>query len=204
MTKVEVAKLVQVLLASFPNAQTNVGTSMAYERMLADLDHAEAQAAVERLIATSKWLPTVAEIRETAHTISIGEQRPGGDAWGSVLSAIKAQGSYRKPGIDFVFKDPITARCVAALNWEELCLSENQAADRARFIELYDKLAIQDRHRSLSESLPAMQRYRAIEERKRSEISTGDAAARDARAVLGESSGPRSIAQLLPMVPTND
>lgn len=199
MTKVEVAKLVQVLLASFPNAQTNTGTSQAYERMLADLDHAAAQAAVERLIATSKWLPTVAEIRETAQAIAVGEQRPGGDAWGSVLSAIKAQGAYRKPGIDFVFNDPVTARCVAALNWEELCLSENQAADRARFIELYEKLAIQERSRALSESLPAMQRYRALEEKRRAEISTRDAAPLGVGDVRSENR-PTSIANLLPEI----
>ena len=42
-----------------------------------------------------------------------------------------------------LFTDPVTAQCVASLRWRELCDSENQAADRARFVELYDKLAAQ-------------------------------------------------------------
>lgn len=163
MTQAEAAKLVAVLMAAYPTNKATAQTSGIYERMLADLDYPAANAAIERLLATAKWMPTVAEIRETTLTLAIGEQKPGGEAWGAVLKAIQAEGYMRKPGQDFVFSDPTTARCVQLMQWSKLCNSENETADRARFVELYDKLAIQERRQRLSESLPAMQRYRAIE-----------------------------------------
>jgi hypothetical protein len=172
MTQAESAKLVAVLMAAFPSNRATSATSQIYERMLADLDYPEANAAVERLLATSRFMPTVAEIRETALAITVGEQKPGGEAWGSVLKAISEQGYMRTPGVDFHFTDPTTARCVAIMRWDKLCSSESEVADRARFTEMYDKLAVQDRRRQLSESLPAMQRFRAIEATRRAELET--------------------------------
>ncbi len=163
MTQAEAAKLVAVLMASFPSNKATITTSQVYERMLADLDYPAANAAVERLLATARFMPTIGEIRETTLALSIGEQKPGGEAWGSVTRAIGRWGGYRMPGVDFAFEDPTTARCVQIMQWQKLCLSENETADRARFIELYDRLAVQERRKQLSEGLPAMQRYRAIE-----------------------------------------
>lgn len=161
MTQVETAKLVAVLLAAFPAAKVTGGTSQVYEKMLADLDYVAANAAVERLIATARFMPTVAEIRDAAMTLTTGEKRPGGDAWGDVLKAVRRFGRYRDP----VFDDPLVARCVAALGWVEICDSENQQADRARFIQLYDELAVSDRKDRVAGQLPAQRAYRAQLER---------------------------------------
>lgn len=163
MTQAEAAKLVAVMLAAFPQSKATAQTSQVYERMLADLDYPSANAAVERLLATARFMPSIAEIRETAMAITVGEQKPGGEAWGVVLKAIAHEGYMRVPGRDFVFSDPVTARCVAAMGWENLCNSENSHADRARFTDLYDRLAVQERRKQLSEGLPAMQRFRTLQ-----------------------------------------
>lgn len=185
MTEPQVAKLVAVLIATYPSAKITADTSAVYERMLADLDFPAANAAIERLLATSKWLPTIAEIREAALTLYRGETRPGGDAWGEVLRAISRYGYARTPGIDFAFSDPVVAECVRALTWRELCDSENQEADRARFIELYDRIAAALRRSRLSESLPAMQSFRALQEQRKRELESGE---------------PQPIGKLLPPV----
>ena len=141
MTQVEVAKLVAVLIAAFPSTKASGDTSKIYERMLRDLDCEQAGAAVQRLLASAKFMPTIAEIREAVLVSERGPKRAGGDAWGDVLAAVHRFGSYRTP----TFTDPTVAHAVAALGWSEICLSENQAADRARFIELYDKLQATER-----------------------------------------------------------
>lgn len=192
MTQAETAKLVAVLLAAFPQSRATQQTSQAYERMLGDLDYPAANAAVERLLATARFMPTIAEIRETTLALTVGEQKPGGEAWGVVQRAIGCEGVYRVPGKDFTFRDPVIARCVAALGWEELCNSENLVADRARFVELYDKLAVQALRKQLSEALPAMQRYRAIE------ASRSEQRAIEAR--TGEASATSAIANVLQLV----
>lgn len=180
MTDSEVAKIVAVLMVSYPNARWMPsrpgapgepdlpGTSTAYERMLRDLDYETTNAAVERLLAiTPRFPPGVAEIREAVLALTVGETRPGGSAWGDVVKAIRRYGYMRSPGKDFTFPDPLVAEAVSAMDWVELCSSENQVADRARFIELYDRLAATRRRSQLSESLPAVRQLRAKQELQR-------------------------------------
>lgn len=174
MNTLEAKKLIAVLIAAFPGKATDA-TVQIYERMLGDLEYVAANAAVERLLATAKFLPTIAEIREATLTVHAGEIRPGAEAWGEVLRAIARYGRNRTPGDDFQFSDPVTAECVAALKWRELCDSENQVADRARFVELYDKLAAQNRRAQLSESLPALQRFRALQAQQHERLIEGEA-----------------------------
>jgi hypothetical protein len=49
------------------------------------------------------------------------------------------------------------------MGWRNICLSENQAADRARFIELYDRLATDQRRRIQSPLLAAAEAQRQID-----------------------------------------
>lgn len=173
MTEVEAQKLVTVLVTAWPtsfarlDANQRTDTMRLYREMIADLDYAAANAAVKRLIASSRFLPTVAEIRESAIQADCGPQRAGGEAWGDVLAAVHRFGVYRSPA----FADPLVARAVSALGWEEICNSENQAADRARFVELYEKLTVTER-RELA--MPADVR-RLPEPRAGRAISFGDA-----------------------------
>jgi hypothetical protein len=137
MTRGEVARLVATLMAAYPQAQMTVATSKVYEHQLGDLDREVATVAVERLINTANWLPTVAQIRAAAAEVKYGPRRLGGEAWGDVVAAMRRVGFYRLPRFD----DPIVADAVAMLGWQSLCSSENEVSDRARFIELYDGLA---------------------------------------------------------------
>ncbi len=137
MTKLEAAKLVTVLMAAFPHSDSTVHTSTTFETGLADLEYQVADRAVRRLIATAKHRPTLGEIREAAVELQLGPRRQGADGWGDVLKAVSKFGAYRKP----VFEDPLVARAVEAFGWQAICASEEQVADRARFIQLYDSYA---------------------------------------------------------------
>lgn len=142
MTQEEGARLVLVLAAAYPRACIDAATSEIYETMLADLTYEAASAAVGRLVRKSTFLPSIAEIREEAATLELGDVKPGAEAWGEVLRAIRKVGSYGNPH----FADEITAACVRMLGWRNLCLEgHNDAADRARFIELYNELAKRER-----------------------------------------------------------
>lgn len=161
MTEVEAKKLVAVVLASFPSQAARVdrdranGMVDAFVSLLDDLAYDEVNRALRVLLQTKTFMPSIAEIRAMVVELRHGPQKAGGDAWGSVLDMIRAKGSYRSPGVDFHFADEVTARAVAALGWRELCLSENAVADRARFIDLYDKLAGDARREQQSPLLAA-------------------------------------------------
>lgn len=174
MTPSQSAKLVAVLLGAFPSAKTTPATSGIYEMQLADLDYVVANAAIQTIIATTRsWsLPTIGEIRNTCAELAQGPRRAGADAWGDVRRAIQIKGSYRMPGRDFEFDDPLVARAVAALGWQELCLSEMATADRARFIDLYEQLAVNERKEQSAGQLPAVKAYRELQEAKRGEAQS--------------------------------
>lgn len=168
MTDAESTMALKVLFAAYPAAMARQSdiqqqeTRKTYRLMLADLNFDLVQCAVARLIATAKWLPTVAEIREAAVLISAGNTRTGLEAWGDVTRAIGRQGAYRAPGKDFFFRDDIVARCVAALSWSELCASELIASERARFIESYDRMAQAMRADAQFKGLPAYEQARKL------------------------------------------
>lgn len=168
MNRQEAARLVAVILAACPaqssklDSQRQLGMVDAFEALLGDMSYEQANAAVAVLLQTRPYMPAVADIRATALELTRGPVAPGGEQWGSVLRAMNEQGAYRQPGTDFVFHDAITARCVQALGWRELCLSENTVADRARFVELYDKLAAQSQRESQSPILAAAKQHREL------------------------------------------
>lgn len=147
MTEDDAKKLVAMLFAAFPTETVNVtpeaarASARAYASVMVDLDVSVATGAVQWLMKTAMRLPPPAAIRATCVEIQHGPKRPGGDAWGDVVKAMRQHGSRRSPGVDFKFDDPLVAKTVDALSWRSLCLSENQVADRARFIELYDSMS---------------------------------------------------------------
>jgi hypothetical protein len=138
----EAAELVALLVGAYPRGGITEATCAVYETQLTDLTYEAASAAVGKLLRSSRFMPTIAEIREAAAALELGDVRPGAEAWGDVLQAIRKVGSYGMPR----FADPIVEQCVRSLGWRNLCLDgHNDAADRAKFCELYDRLAQRQR-----------------------------------------------------------
>ena len=156
MTEDQAQEVVVLLVAGFPaglrhlDSAERKATMAVYRRMIVDLDFEKTKAAVERLAATAKFFPAIAEIREAVLVVAVGEHRSGADAWGDFLDAVHVYGRYRSPEFD----DPLVADVVASMKWTALCDSDNHVADRARFIELYDHLARADRREAVTETLP--------------------------------------------------
>ncbi len=148
MTKAETIEVVALLAAAFPDQKWNEATCRAYEKFIEDLDFGLARDAVRRLASTAKFRPSIAEFREAAAVLRVGERRTGADAWGDVVKAIRHVGIYGAPK----FEVPFTARAVEALGWRNLCLGDSsEASDRARFCEVYDAIAGSERRAIVTE-----------------------------------------------------
>jgi hypothetical protein len=154
MKESEVAELVALLSAAYVRPPVTKATCQLYEQMLKDLDRDIAHKAVARLIATAKWLPSVAEIRAAAVEVQLGVRRSGIDAWGDVLQAQaivgfkqKSEGAWTPadaPLVSPVFEDATVARCVQRMGgW--IAFRDVDSFDRSKFCELYDKLAEDER-----------------------------------------------------------
>jgi hypothetical protein len=124
------------LFAAYPNTQIADETMGVYVENLIDIPLGELQVIIKQAIATHKFLPTVAEIRDMRHGLQHFEQLTYVEAWDTVVKEIRRIGSYGAPQ----FQDPITARVVKSMGWRELCMSENPGIDRAQFRDMYNAL----------------------------------------------------------------
>lgn len=165
MNRTETARILAVISLTHPGRHRPDQTAElvdAWHSLIGDLEYAHVNAALRALLQTSSWAPTPADVRRAALEIARGPGKTGAEAWGWVLRAVSRWGAYRSPGVDFDVPDPVTARVVAALGWQSLCLSENAVADRARFIEAYDAMAQQDRREAQSPVLQVAREHRAV------------------------------------------
>lgn len=74
------------------------------------------------------------------YSLALHKQRHSSDAWGEVNEQMARAGSYGQPK----FTDPLTERVVKIMGWSNLCRSENESADRAHFMRMYDQLREQE------------------------------------------------------------
>lgn len=150
----EAAKLITMLVTAFPDdmrfldGAQQTATRALYREFLADLPYAAGDAAVRRLIATSKRLPRIAELRVAISIYLHGRAMAGGEAWGEIRRLAEKYGAHRTPRPDWTISggrrldsEPTVMAVIDAIGWRVICLSEDQTADRARAIELYEQLA---------------------------------------------------------------
>lgn len=140
MNEKEFLAISSVIKAAYPNQgiMPSKESLDVWYGMLKDLDYVPVRNAVQEIIATSKYAPSIAEIREKA-TQRVTEQVPEwGDAWEEVLKAIRRYG-YMQELDALNSMSEITRRCVKRLGWQNICMSENITADRANFRTIYEK-----------------------------------------------------------------
>jgi hypothetical protein len=84
-------ELVAVLKAAFPRQPVEPETVKVYANFLVDLDVDAATAAAKRLVATSRFFPTIAELREAAAETELGLPNEV-EAWDMVNRFVFHQG----------------------------------------------------------------------------------------------------------------
>lgn len=134
-TEIMLRMVIDLLLDTYPRAVLKEGTLAVYEQMLADIPDDALLAAVRDQIRNNEYFPSIAAIVRAAAVIQSGSGSwPSAmDAWGEICGYMRA-GQEFQPKFSNVFIDQI----VTDMCWYNLRMSENQAADRARFIESYD------------------------------------------------------------------
>ena len=136
----DIAQILSLMSAAFPNFQMKPETPELYLQLLGDIPADELKPAVLQSVSEAgrKFAPSVGEIRGMVSQMrmSVANVPSAYEAWQEVLSEIRSTGSYRRPE----FKHPLVERAVETMGWRNLCLSENQVADRARFLQAYEQL----------------------------------------------------------------
>ena len=144
MTKEEFAKIAAGIRASYPNQNllSDTDTLDWWFSMLKDLDYNITAQAVTKWIATNKFAPSIAEIRQAASAVALGDIPDWGSGWGEVRNAISCYGYVRpKEALDSMSE--ITREVVKRMGWLNLCQSsiEQEETNRANFRMLYEELS---------------------------------------------------------------
>lgn len=117
-----------------------------WQQILAGITAPEAEAAIVSLAAEGKeFAPVVGVIRKRALALrqqvtGSGGVPSGADAWAEVLRLIQRRGYMNPPEVEDC-SHPAVHRATETFGWMNLCLSENQMADRAHFIKFYEDIS---------------------------------------------------------------
>lgn len=139
MDKREFSTFAMALRTYYPkeNILPNQEALALWYRELSDIPYPVAEAALRKWVATNKWSPSIAEIREMTANIVNGEQLTWGEAWEKALNAVRRYGYLnQKEALDSL--DPLTRRCVENIGYLDICKSENIMVERAHFQKIFE------------------------------------------------------------------
>ena len=142
MDKVSTTKAIAPLQLAFKGALEKDRLQF-YVMMLSDIPPQILEVAVKKLIMTNKFLPSIAEIRETAYgikgTVSGTAAPDESEAWGEVIKAIQSVGYYGKP----TFSHEAITAAVNNIGWQDICMTTYDGMNtlRAQFRRAYQLAA---------------------------------------------------------------
>lgn len=153
MNKQEFSTFAMALRTYYPkeNILPNPQAMELWFRELQDIPYKVAEAALRKWVATNKWSPSIAEIREMTAGLVNGEQMTWGESWEKALNAVRKYGSYNKK-MALESLDPLTRKCVENIGYLELCMSENIMVERAHFQKIFEVYA---KREQTNQRLPA-------------------------------------------------
>ena len=140
MNKKEFALFASALRTYYPKEKLlpNEQAMELWFNQLQDIPYKLAEVTLNKWVATNKWSPSIADIREQALGITQGAAKDWGEAWREVLRAINIYGSYQElEALESM--DETTKRVVERLGFRNICLSEDIQVDRANFRMIYEQ-----------------------------------------------------------------
>ena len=162
MTKADAAKLVAIVVTAYPNYdkfkdEAAVTATVNLWATIFQADDGRIVAlALNKHIATSKWPPSVAEIRELMLEIQHPELIPPEQAWLAVSDLLYTSGEYNYGDL-YHQLPPLVARSVEAIGWGNLyemhrsyCRGGKPGMDRVAFMDIYKPMYERLRQRAMT------------------------------------------------------
>ena len=151
MKRAEIIKLIGICSINYrnwPEEGKEEAVISLWTKMLEDTEYFIAEAAVEKFLAESVYPPTIADIRARIADLTVIKEKTAIEAWDDVKTAIRKFGWYRANEA-MQSLGGVTHKVVDAIGFKTLCISENEMADRAHFLKVYDTLAAREREDAL-------------------------------------------------------
>lgn len=148
MTKTEFSKITAAMNTYYPKEKPfpNAAAIQLWYEEFKELPYEDVVAALRRHVNTSRWCPTIAELKEAIVVNTAGE-KDWGEAWDECCRAVRRFGMYQEEAaLDSM--SPLTRQIVKRLGYRDLCTSENQMQDRANFRLIFEQVASNEYERA--------------------------------------------------------
>ena len=138
-----IAMVLAPYMTVFPTCKLDKAGLMIYARALSGYQPKVVDAAMVKLLKTSKWFPTVAEIIEAIESMTNHARREEGhgeltsaEAWAEVMKNARVYHIYSP----WRFSSPAVEQAAKQFGIAELCCLEVDAVNtaRAQFMRIYD------------------------------------------------------------------
>lgn len=142
MTKEQFSKVAAAIRTYYPNSNImpNVQAMELWYMQLCDIDYNVMTTALNKWVATNKWAPTIADLRESAYTITDPGIPDWDAAYETVRKNIRKYGFYNAEA-GLAELTGVTLETVKRIGYTNMCLSDNPTAIRANFRDIYNRLA---------------------------------------------------------------
>jgi len=138
-------KGLSVLAMQFPEKVFDAGIMWDF---LKDLTDEQYGSAIKEIVASSENINKATNIIAVIRSKAICRATlTAGEAWGEVMRQVSKVGSYNIPK----FSSVVIQKCVDAIGWRNICLSEMPAVERAHFLKIYDVISERNKNRVLSD-----------------------------------------------------
>ena len=141
MNEKETIRIITIICMSYPSSErlgenAIKGMVNIWKKLFADDPADFVELAVTRHIATNKWPPSVAEIRELMAQMQNPDLIPPDLAWAAVKDVMTECGEFMHKDIHEIFP-PLIARAVETIGWHALWVSSHDKYTGQRFFDVY-------------------------------------------------------------------
>ena len=144
MTKADVAQVLALMTTAWPkfapkdDDEQKMRTDLWWANF-ADVDFRLAKVALQRLMLTSPFPPSIHDLRKQIYEVQHPDTVDAATAWGLVADAIRWYGWYDAQGGMTSLPERVR-KVVHAIGWRELC--EGKAdINRAQFMRMYETVS---------------------------------------------------------------
>lgn len=131
------SQAVAMLVAAFRPNNWDENSTKVYLIGIGDLTDTQIETATMTCLQTKKFMPTIAELRETVTTIDVDT---AGEAWAAIINQVQTVGAWGEPWLTRSQR-----KAVDALGgWKAVCASEQPDILRAHFLKIYAQTSERD------------------------------------------------------------
>lgn len=167
MLSAEVFSQGMLFLATIYDKLERITTDGAIAKLwynsLKDLDDEAFKYAVDTIAKTSKFAPSIAEIREKAWEYKHPDTLTAEQAWEIIYNDLHKYGFYKQPTYD----NPILERAKNAISWEALCnvTTDQVSILRRQFIDIYKSLMETQKYAEVANNGPKLKSLEELSKR---------------------------------------